>query len=90
MPVDLLLAQYVARPDSVDAVLNSIVSASARFRPAGTQNAERADLLAMRMRSRDPRIQMPPLGTQSPDLLSLSLIERWTSHDLKTPKEQKR
>jgi hypothetical protein len=43
--------------------------------------------MAMRMRSRDPRVQMPPLGTQISDLQSLSLVERWISNNLTTSKE---
>jgi hypothetical protein len=87
VPVDLLLAQYVARPDSADAVLRSLIGASSRFRPAGARGAERAEILAMRMRSRDPRVQMPPLGTRVPDSQALPLIERWISHDVTTAKE---
>jgi hypothetical protein len=30
-----------------------------------------------RMRSRDARTQMPPLGTAIPDDATLALIERW-------------
>lgn len=38
-----------------------------------------ASLLLARMRSRDPRLQMPPLGTRSVDDAGLALVERWIS-----------
>jgi hypothetical protein len=87
VPVDLLLAQYVSRPDGAAAVLHSLSGTPSRFRTAGAQGTARAEVLVMRMRSRDPRVQMPPLGTRVPDSQSLSLIERWLSHDLSTTKE---
>lgn len=88
-PVDLLLAQYVARPDSSDAVVRSLLGASSRYRPSGGSAANVAETLAMRMRSRDPRVQMPPLGTRIPDSEALSLIQRWLSLELKTAKESR-
>jgi hypothetical protein len=41
-----------------------------------------ASVLALRMASRDPRLQMPPLGTVVPDQDALALVERWitTTH----------
>ena len=36
-----------------------------------------ASVLPLRMRSRDPRVQMPPLGTSVPDTEAIALIERW-------------
>ena len=48
---------------------------------------ENMRLLPQRMRSRDPRVQMPPLGTAMPDEQALALIERWINDDLKTSKE---
>lgn len=89
VPLDLLLAQYVARADSADAVRRSLLGMPSRFRAAGARgDTMHAETLALRMRSRDPRVQMPPLGSQLPDSQSLSLIERWISHDVKTLKEQ--
>lgn len=89
VPVELLLAQYVARPDSADAVRRSLTGTQSRFRPAHDRRTERAELMTMRMRSRDPRVQMPPLGTQIPDSRSLALIERWIANYLATSKERK-
>jgi hypothetical protein len=45
-------------------------------------------VLLLRMRSRDPRVQMPPLGTESPDHEALALIERWIN-TLQPSKEPK-
>lgn len=89
VPLDLRLAQYVARPDSADAVRRSLQDAPSRFRAAGAAGAERDEALALRMRSRDPRVQMPPLGTRIADTEAIKLIERWINHDLKTRQETK-
>jgi hypothetical protein len=91
VPVGVRLAQTVAETDSSAHVLQSIVGAASRFRPHGAAAPTtvvapgRADqsVLPLRMRSRDPRVQMPPLGTQIPDSTGLALIERWINHDLK-------
>ena len=42
--------------------------------------ASHASALPIRMRSHDPRVQMPPLGTAIPDFEALALIERWIDH----------
>ena len=90
MPV--LLAQSVADPVAArHSVLRSLLGARSRFRVAsasasaqrdraGIARAQRA--AALRMRSRDPRVQMPPLGTAFPITKRLALIERWIDHDL--------
>ena len=80
VPVDLQLAQYVTRPDSARAVLRSLVSATSRYQPAGSNGMTNAAALLTRMRSRDPRVQMPPLGTRVADEKAMSLIERWIAH----------
>ena len=80
--LDLLLAQYVTRADSSDAVLRSLKGMPGRFQVADASAKDRTELLTLRMRSRDSRVQMPPLGSQIPDVQSLSLIERWISTDL--------
>jgi hypothetical protein len=46
-----------------------------------------AGTLLARMRSRDPRIQMPPLGSAIPDLEAIVLIEYWIEQDLKNNQE---
>jgi len=43
--------------------------------------------MTARMRSRDPRIQMPPLGSAIPDLEAIVLIEYWIEQDLKNNQE---
>jgi hypothetical protein len=42
-------------------------------------------VLVARMRSRDPRVQMPPLGTRVADRDGLALIERWIDSLPSTP-----
>ena len=97
VPVDLSLAQDVtAGSASTDQVLRSAIGARSRFRPPG-MHADAAiiepgrpdsSVLAVRMHSRNPNVQMPPLGTQIPDTESLALIERWITHELQSRKER--
>jgi hypothetical protein len=76
--------------------VRSLVGAASRFRPAGarhaaqlvTPGASHASVLTLRMRSRDPRVQMPPLGSDVPDSEALALIERWIDSSLQ-PREMK-
>jgi hypothetical protein len=90
VPVNMVLAQDVTDPVVVDKVLRSLIGASSRFHLDGTQTAVKlvapgeahVSVLPLRMRSRDPRVQMPPLGTAIPDSVGLALIERWIDHDL--------
>jgi hypothetical protein len=73
------------------AALDSTVGRPSRFRPRENDAvAQRiapgtpgGGVLAMRMKSRNPLTQMPPLGTRVPDAEAISLIERWINHDLK-------
>ena len=96
VPVGVLLAQSVVEANSSADVLRSLGSAS-RFRTPGVQHAARVvvpgsaqtSVLSLRMRSRDPRVQMPPLGTDLADSEALALIERWIDHSLPSPKEGK-
>ncbi|MEO4047413.1 hypothetical protein AAFN46_10035 [Pseudomonas sp. CAU 1711] len=46
-------------------------------------------LLLLRMRSRNPVLQMPPLGTARTDTQANALIERWIVHELPHLQEQK-
>jgi hypothetical protein len=81
VPVDLRLAQRVAGAGR-EAVLRTLLGDS-RFRAVAGPTAivmpgqADASLLPMRMRSRDPRRQMPPLGTALPDSEALALVRRW-------------
>ncbi len=96
VPVRLTLAQSAADPlRSQAAVLASAVNAPSRYQPPGEGGVARvvvpgnadASVLATRMHSRQPRAQMPPLGTQVPDPEGLALIHRWINHHLTTKKD---
>ncbi len=92
VPVGVVFAQLALRgDDSADAVRRSLIDVASRFRPHGGAQAPSrivvpgrsdASVLALRMRSRDPRVQMPPLGTALPDEQAVALIERWIDQDL--------
>lgn len=47
-----------------------------------TSGDPRASPLRQRLASRDPRSQMPPLGTRVPDQAALALIDAWIRDDL--------
>jgi hypothetical protein len=89
VPVPVRLAQLL-EPPTVDSVLSSLLGVLGRFRLAGAAGPQpviapgdaAGSLLPARMRSRDQRLQMPPLGTTTPDTEALALIERWIDHDL--------
>ena len=95
-PVRLTLALSVADPaGSRDAVLRTLVDAASRWRPSGSSADARVvvagrpddSTLFVRMRSRDPRAQMPPLGSVVPDPEGLALVQRWIEHHLAPTKE---
>ncbi|MBC5763345.1 hypothetical protein [Ramlibacter albus] len=95
VPLKLTLAQRAgdARA-SHDEVLRTTIDSMSRWRPAGSDDARvvvpghaGASVLAQRMRSRHPQVQMPPLGTQLPDTEGLALLTRWIDEDLPTRKE---
>jgi hypothetical protein len=93
VPVETIFAQKVHNPStSVTEVLRSLLGGKTRF-GGEMQNAvvvpghAGASLLPRRMRSRDPRLQMPPLGTAMPDAEALALIERWINNDINTAGE---
>lgn len=86
VPTGLLLAQRVADPAHNARVLASLEEASARFQ-LGSRSASRGELVLARMRSRDPRLQMPPLGTERIDQEAVALIQRWLQIDPATNKE---
>lgn len=94
VPVELQLAIDPTDPRSGERVLHTLLTSESRYRPAGAADARlivpgnaQAGTLLARMRSRDTRIQMPPLGTAKPDLTAIALIARWIHEDLKTPEE---
>jgi hypothetical protein len=92
VPVDVLLAQDVTDADGASRVLRSLMDTASGWREPGTQRElpliapgqSHRSALPIRMRSRDPRVQMPPLGTAIPDTKALALIERWIDTDLAT------
>jgi hypothetical protein len=84
--LELVLAQDpVATATDAATTLRSLVGRKSRFRPYGIQGeAQRVtpgkhenSVLAMRMRSRNPMTQMPPLGTQVVDTDGLAIVQRW-------------
>lgn len=97
VPVNVSLAQSAhASPARLAELLESVLGAPSRYRMPGAPTAtlvvsprEPANsVLALRMRSRNPQTQMPPLGTQIPDTEGIALIERWID-ETPLPKESK-
>jgi mono/diheme cytochrome c family protein len=89
VPVRLNLMQRVADADASAAeVLRSLLDAHTRY--SASDGATRAvapgnpaaSVLLQRMRARDGRTQMPPLGTEHVDGATLDLLTRWISEDL--------
>jgi mono/diheme cytochrome c family protein len=94
VPVNLQLAQSVTNDASAETVLRSMVGAPSRFRSAAaaaprivTTGAPDRSVLVLRMQTRHPQAQMPPLGTRLTDSEALELIERWIRTDLSTREE---
>ena len=95
VPVELQLALDPTDASAGERVMRLLVEHESRYRPRGAAdvhlvvpgNAAVGTLMA-RIRSRDPRIQMPPLGTAKPDLEAIALLERWIGQDLKNDREQ--
>jgi len=98
VPVEVRLAQQASSPISREAMLLSLVGVPSRYRPHGLPVPARlvvpgqpqSSVLAIRMGSRDPRVQMPPLGTAIPDTEALALVERWINQDLTSVREARR
>jgi mono/diheme cytochrome c family protein len=93
VPVGLNLWLDPADPDAAARAQAELVAGVGRYRrgdDAGRRvvpgNAAAGTLL-LRMRSRDPRIQMPPVGTRIPDEQALALIARWIDNDLQYQEE---
>jgi hypothetical protein len=88
-PVRLRLAQSAATPHAgAERVRASLIDAPSRYRAPGrtagsplvAPGRPQDSVLLLRMRSRHPNVQMPPLGTQLPDPGGLALVERWIHH----------
>jgi hypothetical protein len=66
-------------------VLDSLVGVQSQYRPPGAPAAEAriapghldGSVLALRMNSRDPLQQMPPLGSAAVDAEAVALLKRW-------------
>lgn len=95
-PVDLVLAQSAARSEtSFATAMRSLVGARSRYRAPGMHASAplidagdpETSVLAARMRSRDPHVQMPPLGSDLADTEALGLVERWIRNQPQTRKE---
>ncbi|MBX3636414.1 MAG: hypothetical protein KF683_13675 [Rubrivivax sp.] len=90
VPLRLDLAPSVAEPQAALArTLRSLVGAASRWQVAPGQHAAvvvpgaaQASVLVQRMASREPRVQMPPLGTAAPDHDALALLARWIDGEL--------
>jgi hypothetical protein len=96
VPVELQLALDPTDPGAGERVTRLLVEHESRYRPRGADDTHlvvpgdpTAGTLMARMRSRDPRIQMPPLGTAQPDLEAIALLERWIQNDLNDDRELK-
>jgi hypothetical protein len=95
VPLRLTLQQRVADPEASAAeALRSMVDAPSRYQPDPHAEARivvpgdaNASVLLRRMRSRDPRVQMPPLGTEHADEQALALLSRWIRQELPRHKE---
>src|SRR5690606_33395924 len=81
--LELDLAQRVTA--APDAARRSIVGVRAQLRVAGAPpdalrvapSHAAASALVLRMKTRDPRQQMPPIGTVMPDVEALASIAAW-------------
>lgn len=92
---DLGMALDVRLADGTrSAALDTTLGTPARFRVPGapTETALRlagghpaASLVYRRAASRDAALQMPPLGTKTPDVEALALLEAWIREDLADP-----
>jgi hypothetical protein len=99
VPVGLRLTQSgIPGRGDVERARRSMVDAPARYRVRGkhaatplvTPGDAARSVLVLRMRARDPRVQMPPLGSAVADEASVALIERWIDDELRTTKEAPR
>lgn len=85
VPVNLQLAMDASGRRNLPSVLRSLLDEPTRFQSAhhaGPQAVIQpgrpdASVVLQRMQSRDPRTQMPPLGTAVADAEGLALIRRW-------------
>jgi hypothetical protein len=84
-PLELSLSQTQSMQST--ATLRSLIGESSRFRSHGVDRrvvpgSAAGSALVVRMRSRNPLSQMPPIGTTVIDTEALALIERWINTEL--------
>jgi len=84
LELDVRLARDAAAP-----ALCSTLDVASRFRPRGIEDPRRLiagdaaqSVLRLRMASRTPVSQMPPLGTHAVDEAALALIDAWIQGEL--------
>lgn len=85
VPVGIDVAHdVIAGEAGVAHTLASLLDKPSRFKPNGqaagvivTPGNPATSMLALRMRTRDPNTQMPPLGTDLVDTEGVALVERW-------------
>lgn len=96
VPRPLTLAQRAADPAAARReVLRSMVGAPSRWESSPRDGlgqiveAGRSDRSALieRMHTREPRVRMPPLGTELPDEKALELVRRWIDQELPSRKD---
>lgn len=82
----------IARPEPEPPAVRTTVEQISTFQPASWQNAERVcvatpdrSVLVARMASRNPVLQMPPVGTRLVDDAAVALIRKWISEDTMAP-----
>ena len=87
--LELVLAQQAdAAAQSSERTLQSLLGHSSRFRPQGTDSAQRiardggTHMLTLRMKTNNPIARMPPLGVQQVDTEGVELVERWINQHL--------
>jgi hypothetical protein len=86
-PLDLNLALRASTGFDAGPVRSSVLQVPSQLRaghaPAGAPRIAPAQfsssVVALRMRSRDPRLQMPPLGTSVADAHGLALLADWVA-----------
>ena len=82
----------IARTEPLAPAVRTTVEQLSKFQPATWTNAERVcvanpdqSVLVARMPSRNPVLQMPPVGTRLVDDAAVALIRKWISEDTMAP-----
>ncbi len=87
--LELVLAQQAENAaQSSERTMQSLLGHSSRFRPNGTDSAQRVardggtHMLTLRMKTNNTLARMPPLGVQQVDAEGVALVERWINQQL--------